>query len=326
MVGVDSNQGPLDPVFGQHSAFALNDEGVSPNVIRYLLDVRNEALSNSPLYSTSRTEQNSHNVVETGLVADTSDLLNARSILEDSEAINEWINEIRKEMEPLEESPSDSIYTDDMLDLLVSEIKKYLDQHPEEINDPVRRVTRSVLPIANPEYDISTETVQSMVAKLRNKRFSDVSFLKRYINRPMPIPTNFRQWFGHIKHNEPTRQFMLRLEFDDLMKILGFMIQWINSITKNKPDSKQLQQWLLYIWIFMPNELLSPQISQLRDLGRKCQLSLIAASNSKITSLTMPTEIRDIPFPNQRDQLNAIEITLAVIAHRFGQRDLLRTA
>ncbi|CDO92431.1 unnamed protein product [Kluyveromyces dobzhanskii CBS 2104] len=325
MVGVDSNQGPLDPVFGQHSVFCTNEEGVSPSVIKYLQDVRNEALSSSSLY-TFKGNKREDDEVGSELVADTSDLAHDRSILEDSDIINAWVNELRDEMEPLDESPADATYTDEMLDILVYEIKKYLDEHPDEINDSVRRATKNVKPIVNPQYDISDEVVESVIAKLRNKRFSDIHFLRRYINRPMPVPTNFRQWFGYIKHNEPTRQFMLRLQFEDLMRILGFMMQWVNSIAKNKPDSRQLQHWLLYVCIFMPDELLAPQISQLRDLGKKCQSCLLAPTCKEIADLELPKEIQDIAFPNQRSRLNAIEITLSVIAHRFGQRDLLNSA
>lgn len=320
MVGVEQKQGPLDPVFGQHRVFSLSDEAVSQEAIKYLMDVRDEALHSASIYVKSHIN-NDQDEQAIGMVADTSDLKVKKRILDDSESINSWINELREEMAPLDETASEIVYTDEMLDILVYEIKKYLEEHPEEVNDSVRRVTKHVQPLSNPAYDVSSELVQNMVKKLKDKRFSDISFLKRYINRPTPIPTNFRQWFGHIKHNEPTRQFMLRLSFDDLMKIQGYMMQWIVSISKNKPDSKQLQKWLLYVWIFMPNELLSQQISQLRELGKKCRTNI--KLNTDIEGLDMPKEIQDIPFPNQRSELNAVEITLAVIAHRYGQQDLL---
>lgn len=132
-------------------------------------------------------------------------------VLEDSQGINSWVEELRQEMEPLDESASDSLYTEEMLDLLVVEIRKYLDQHPEEVNDSVRRVVSKITPVSNPQYEISADLVKSVMKRLQNKRFSDIVYLKRYINRPPPIPSNFRQWFGHMKHNEPSRQFMLRL-------------------------------------------------------------------------------------------------------------------
>lgn len=313
----ESRKGPLDPIFGQHSVFSLSEEGVDPSAVQYLKHVRAESLTTIVSECDEADFREPLSIIQN----QSSENNHTDLLVENPDLVNEWIDELRNEMEPLDENISAELYDETMLDILVYEVKRYLDQHPEEKNDAVRRVTRDVSAPLNPAYEIQTELVKAIIIKLRNKRFSDIHFLKKYINRPMPIPSNFRQWFGHIKHNEPTRQFMLRLSFEDLMKVIGYMMQWVIDISKDKPGTANLQQWLLYLWIFMPTDLLSHQVSQMRELGKKCRG--ILNKKASIPALTLPKEISDIPFPDQRDRLNAIDISLVAIAYRFGQRDLL---
>ncbi|SCU93372.1 LAFA_0F16050g1_1 [Lachancea sp. 'fantastica'] len=335
----DSNESQsMDPLFGQSRAFALEGHLVNPQVRKYLKSVRQQALSTLGADPGSKVQRATRPKENQGFYDD-EPVVNQKLARFDknSKAWVAWFRELKNGIQETEGSSAQQ-YTPETLDLLLLYFKRFLQEAVEkgsiESNESVTKVL-ALLQSHNVEEDAETESLEideewanSLVAQLKTKRFHNIQTideLKRLISTPKPLPQNFNSWHNFITRTEPSPALLQRISDNDcVLRLASYLIQWVGDIPKNK-NVGRISQWTLFVLLYLDSNLPAPNVSILRDLGKKarhCKLKTLASTDTQsIYHLKVP---EGFPVPSvEIEPLTAIDLALAVVALEYGQRDLI---
>ncbi|SCU84434.1 LADA_0D01662g1_1 [Lachancea dasiensis] len=326
----------LDPLFGQSRAFALEGNLVNPQVRKYLDQVRRQALCTlgaDPTYTTHKIEKRNH---DTSLYDD--EPLLDQSLAYFNKNCQSWLKWFRElEGQAHEGSFSLPDYTPETLDLLMFYFKNFLQaQHIlKENEDEGGLQLLNILNILEPLHiDTQDETLEmddewacSLAEQLKSKRGKTVRSLddlRRFISKPAPLPSNFNSWHYYITTTEPTNALLRTLSPEQVFRLASYLNQWLGDISKGKHVEK-LSQWTLFILVYLDGKLPSPEVSVLRDLGKKARSLKLKKtglqSNDDTKFLHVP---RDMDGPQTLiEPLTALDLVMVVVAFKYGQRDLI---
>ncbi|CEP63853.1 Brr1p LALA0_S09e03972g [Lachancea lanzarotensis] len=329
----------IDLIFGQSRAFALEGSLVNPEVKKYLTSVRAQALSTLGANPSIASVQRPSRPKENQGLYDEEPVVNQKltSFDKNCEAWLSWFKQMKQETEEIERQSSQN-YTPESLNLLLFYFKKYLQEAVKngsiDTNEKITRVlellqSHSVEEDAESEaLEIDEEWASTLIAQLNTKRFHNIQTiddLKRLISTPKPLPQNFNSWHNFITRTEPTPALLQRMKNNDcVLRVASYLIQWVGDIPKNKNVDK-ISQWTLFVLLYLENNLPAPDVSILRDLGKKarqCKLKTLT-STATLSSYHLGVPVGFCEPSAKIEPLTAIDLALAVIALEYGQRDLI---
>ncbi|CCF59511.1 hypothetical protein KAFR_0H01010 [Kazachstania africana CBS 2517] len=339
-----------DPIFGQSPVFALDDAEVDPEVIRYLQNVRKEAIATNATQAQNFTRIRGHDAsIYDDTVAGPQEA--ASQITEQHgqwghvplrEDFVDFGNNMEKGLQSFNnvtekifnESFTVQAYEKDHLDLLLYYMKLHLEKIPEKkgivahILNLLKEYTVSEDLLNENDWTIDEEWFERNLGRLRSLRIRTIEDIKISITGDFSDkePMGLKQWTQFIRENEPLHSmFCTMINAKNIWVLVQFMSQeWIKEITKEKPYKQRVSQWLFYILAHLPTKVTATQTSLLRTLGKKCQKQLFVktAERGKGT-LPISTEMKQLKITFDTVDIDILELVVAIMAMRYGQRDLI---
>ncbi|CAL9730283.1 pre-mRNA-splicing factor Brr1p [Monosporozyma unispora] len=265
--------------------------------------------------------------------------------------VMEWFELLKRDIK-LQQSNFNYHYDKISLDLLLWNIKQVLDARnltnenkgvSLHIMNLLKDWTPSVqLPKVN-DFEIDEEWVETLLLKLKCVKIPNITFLKSFITGDYSFcePRGFRAWNQFLLNNEPCKDmFMSMINSNNIWLLVKYMAQtWINQISSN--ESHKLTLWLLYLLMHLPHSVVANNTSTLRDLGKKCReiISEYYWKQQKEEKEEVEGEEPVVPLAILPEHLqleykqfickppppetSLLELTLYIIATRYGQLDLL---
>lgn len=319
----------LERYFGQSTVFALDSELVDPKVKKYLENVRLEALTTRGINRNNK--QNPTCIGFDSYHVSSSTLSDTEFQLPfDIDMVMNWFNKLK--ISVLESGKNISSVCDSTtLKIFKSYVKACLEKMAEDDKDDamvnILNSLQYVPEIESEASKIDEKWANNCIKLLKYGKCYDIDTINDIITKSDPIPQNFRKWYGYIRYNEPKHCFFKRLSLDQLMKLVGYMITWLNDILKMKPNSQSIAQWLFYTMIYLPNHLPASRIALLRELGKHAHDILVKTlSDSELRSCIqapmLSSEMMNCTILPSKS-LTIIDLVLLVISLKYGQRDLL---
>lgn len=337
------NDQSVDSVFGQTPAFSLTDPGVDPAVIQYLSGVRQEALRTNVIKVTPAKRHTAD------IYDDDDEVIVKKPRVEEDltpppkyvdshlTAALRWFESVKHLA--VTNKPIHQNHTEESLNLLLHFLRDYLRglKTVDKQASHLLNVLKDLPPIEeNDDYELDEEWAESVVKRLRNRRISSVADVKSVINDTSSSkPVGFKQWYQYLQRTEPTQSaFSSTIDVRNIWVLVQYMTQeWIKNISKGKKPTQaaRFAQWLLFILLNIPDNLTAEYTSNLRNLGKKCRRAIKEAYGGKETiaseritpPLACPRELTELNVPPMPEDLDIIQLTLAVIAVKYRQRDLI---
>lgn len=339
---VEENQ-TIDYIFGQTPAFALNDSLVNPEAVRYLTDVRQEALRTNAI-RIQRTKRHTADLYDDEEYC-AKNLKNARrppmqlkALRNNIETLVEWFKKAKHAV--LKNYQMYQGHNEDTINLLLHYLKQYLLKSEEK-----RGVVTHLLNVLqnhpavedDDSLEIDEKWAESLVKKLKTKHIREIDDIKECISESNEtIPMGFKEWYQYLQEREPTQSvFTSTINAKNIWVLIQYMTQnWVKDIAKCKkpPQATRFSNWLLYILFNLPINLTAEYASILRDLGKRCQqiinddllLSEEDRSEKKKILLidTLPSELINLQVIPPPKEIDVLELTLSVVAIVYGQKDL----
>ncbi|QLQ78883.1 hypothetical protein HG537_0B02310 [Torulaspora globosa] len=327
----------VDSTFGQTPAFSLTDPEVDPAVIKYLSDVRQEALRTNVI---KRSELKRH----TADIYDEDDeviVKKSRSQKElpvclkyvDSQVHIgvQWFENVKRVV--LNNRTVCQDHTEESLNLLLHFLREYLGKlSQDEQTSHLLNILEDLPPKAqdrDDEYELDEEWAESVVKKLHTRHINNITDIKTIIETNSSKPMGFKQWYHYLQRTEPTQSaFNTTIDQRNIWVLVQYMAQeWIKNISKGKKPAQtsRFSNWLLYILFNIPDKLTAEYTSNLRNLGKKCRKAIREIQEIKVPSIKSiyPHELTELRIPSPPEGLDIIQLTLSVIAVIYGQRDLI---
>lgn len=338
---MDSEDESLDSTFGQQRAFNLEDPLVDPNVVSYLQDVRTQALTTNAISTRGRSFSPRHS----------ADLYDdeppSKEIPESLLDINrnfsfwmEWFNSARDII--LEEAKTSQEDEEDSLELVLHYLKNYLQDQKNLKGKSVHilNILRSLEPISKDEgYDDELEVdpnwVQSMMTKFEAQKVNNLDDLKKCAKPEDQIPPKgFKEWYRFLQAHEPAHAYFTGkiINSETIWILVQYLSHdWIKDIHKQKkfPRAQRFSAWLLYILFHLPINITAEYVSNLRELGKRCQKLIIAdakipeAKKHVLVKDCESSEMAELGTPLSPRGLDILRLTLVVIAVVYRQSDLM---
>ncbi|QLG70299.1 hypothetical protein HG535_0A02370 [Zygotorulaspora mrakii] len=343
----DNSKHLVDSAFGQSRAFSLNDKLVNPEAVRYLSNVRQEALR------TNVSKKKQYTKYKASLYDDEEEETSKVVVLNNNPPPSEVFADFRLRMDKWlewfidtkqivnENSDVFQGYDGTTMDLLLLYLRRYLSGLPEQ-KGIVLHLLSILKEAPNIKEDSSLEIDEqwaiSTVKKLKNKKIKSIDDIKiniQELNREIPV--GFKQWYQYLQEHEPTHTaFTSTINARNIWILVQYMNQeWLKDMMKCKrpPQSIRLSNWLLYILYHLPVNLTAESVSSIRELGKKCRKVIeedavkAASEEAKIKipalQINLPSEMANLGISSAPCDLNIVGLTLAVIASIYRQRDLV---
>lgn len=338
------NDRSVDSVFGQTIAFSLNDERVNPAVVKYLSSVRDEALRTSAL----RISEGKRHAADIYDEDDTivkkkkpnSTCLTSLQYL--NFRIDEWLAWFRNTQKMvLESGYLPQQHTEKSLNLLLGYLKVYLSERSDEKGSSVHLLkVLEKLPKAEEDETLELDKgwAEKIVKSLQTKQIDDIDDIKAFLtNADTTTPVGFKQWYQYLQQNEPSQAAFGRIINErNIWVLIQYMAQeWIKTIAKcRKPrQAIRFSNWLFYLLINVPANILADHTSNLRNLGKKCRAVITkdAEANTEgyckkdeiLLKKALPSDLKQLGVLTPPDDLDIIQLTLAIVASSYGQTDLI---
>lgn len=328
--GSTETQG-MDPLFGQSRAFALEGAMVNPEVRKYLKTVRSQALSTlgaDPGVSTRKgLRRNNNNDMYDEEPVVHQDLL--RFDKHKSQWL-EWFDDLKSSAKSFDYGTEG--YEPETLDLLLFYFKQYLQglKNTATGEDETLDIILGVLKdhetsTQDASLDIDEELASNLLRQLRTnkqKKVETVADLKRFITEPSALPKNFNAWHYFVTKTEPSRALLEKMPPEEVFRLASYFVQWLADIPKGK-NATRLSAWAFYVLLFLQDQLPAQEVSVLRDLGKKARhlkLRSLSSGNS-LPNIQAPYDI--IGTKDSPNTFSAIDLTLVVVACKYGQLDLI---
>ncbi|CAI4053818.1 Brr1p SKDI_16G3200 [Saccharomyces kudriavzevii IFO 1802] len=332
-----------DFIFGQSRAFALTDSSVNPDAIKYLDNVRQEALRTNAMSIKNQMNLQKRTRHKSSMYDDEDEEATKRHAVplflmrlqNNADLWVKWFNSMKSAV--LANAYEFTGYDDETLDLLLFYLRNYLKDIPrktskvENIIDVLDQYSFPEKPEDREQkLEIDEEWAKYTLIRLEKVNIKSFEDVKKIIAESDAHELNgYSQWFKYIINNEPRHtMFCRKITSTQLWVLFKYMSNtWIKEIYKEGSNCHRLQDWLLYLLIHTPEKLTAEYTSMLRDLGKKCRelLQKKPAQARNDNRITLPMEMRelDLEMPSAMESATMIELTICVIALDFGQKDLI---
>lgn len=393
--------GKVDSLFGQCKAFSIDDENVNPEVVKYLRNVRNEALTTSAISmnkmknsagesnvtrhdasmyddqnaipitnipkdptttnetretftdvsSKKRRKLTNGGTLKDSLIPEKLIIFNQRMI-----PVMDWFQNLQSDIFNLP-CNMDYNYDNNTLELLISHIQRLLnDKDKPEPNTGVKLHLSNLLKnwvpseiinqTENNGYMIDDDWIQKLLIKLQCVKIPNIDFLKSVITGDYSNfePHGYRSWNQFLLNNEPCKDmFNTIINDNNIWLLVKYMTQsWITEISERQNHNMKL--WLIYTLVYLPSSIVANNTSTLRDLGKKCREIIIkhyytSYPSDDIEKKTNEYEVYNPLVPLKKfiklefkqftskeipDDATLLELTLYIIATKYGQNDLIQ--
>ncbi|CAI1775133.1 hypothetical protein SEUBUCD646_0P03320 [Saccharomyces eubayanus] len=332
-----------DAIFGQSRAFALSDSSVNPDVIRYLNDVREQALRTNAISISSQVNLQKRTRHKSSMYDDEDEEVTNKRIVspplirlqKNADMLVKWFNSAKYVV--LNNAYEFTGYDDETLNHLLFCLMNYLKDVPCK-NSKVEKIINVLNEHTFPENEENTEQklefdeewAKSILVRLGKANINNYEDIKRIIAEgDTHTLSGYNQWFKYIIGNDPRHtMFCEKITSKELWVLMKFMSNtWIKEIYKKGTNHRRFQDWLFYLLIHTSERLTAEYTSTLRDLGKKCRELILkkpvqAHNDDKIT-LPMEMKELDVTVPPALENMAIIELAICIIAVNYGQKDLL---
>ncbi|CCC67663.1 hypothetical protein NCAS_0A11050 [Naumovozyma castellii] len=337
----------VNPLFGQAPAFAVQNSLVDPAVVRYLQDVRKEALRTTVV--SIKPQKRARPVVTASMYDDDDDelpTLTARKkgrnsayefpdqLIYFDRNMNDWIKWFECTKNIVQEKAYEFTgYDDNTLNILLCQLKQYMETKSKDedklssligiISDECIETTDS----SDHSLEIDETWAETMCEKLQSRAIKNISEIKDCVLETPMEPYGFKAWYKYLISNVPVHTCFVTMINDRNVWILiqYFQQGLLEEIYKRGKNASVLEEWLLEIMIHLPVNITAEYTSTLRDLGKKCQVLIkrqIESSSAK-TLLRLPKELEELDIKAPQQNVSIFELVLSIIAKIYGQRDLI---
>lgn len=277
--------GKFDPIFGQSKAFSTDDPNVNPDVIKYLNQVRNEALSTSAVSMSSvrMPERMSSPVVrhEASMYDDddneegSTQRKKKKMTIKDEKTSNipeefvnfrkrldissHWFDDLKKELQS-QPSRLDHHYDDESLNLLISSIKKNVSTRINKSEDESDQPSGIILHLNNllkdweminnlsqEDFIVDDEWIQNLIIQLQCVKIPNLTTLKDVIKGDYSNlePRGFKLWDQFVRFNEPCNDMFKTMINDNNIWLL---VKYMATRWVNSMIQGQ-NQYSLMLWL-----------------------------------------------------------------------------
>ncbi|AGO12924.1 AaceriADL325Cp [[Ashbya] aceris (nom. inval.)] len=315
--------GPVDPIFGQCQVFDCSAAEVNPEVIKYLANVRKEALHTVgavPSAGNFRKRKIEINYDDEEVVKRPSESEKGIELPFAMDEVIAWFNQVKEDA--VSEHEAFEGYDEDTLNTLLAGIRDYISRMPsrDDSTNNLLKLLEGVEPVAvNETLELDEKWAEKLLARLSRRTFTTLENLKIRLNTPLPIPTRAKAWKVHIPINEPSHEFFHRMSSTQLFDLLRYLT---DNIVEQYHTSSAMDygQWLVYLLLHLPRQLTANEISEVRSLSKNVR-SLVLDPEILKLPMVLPSEIEQVSSVPRG--VNPLHLTLAVVAVVYGQRDLL---
>ncbi|CAI4054890.1 hypothetical protein SUVZ_16G3350 [Saccharomyces uvarum] len=331
-----------DAVFGQSRAFALSDSSVNPDVIKYLNDVREQALRTNAISISSQVNLQKRTRHKSSMYDDEDEEVTKKRVVspplirlqKNTDMLVKWFNSVKYVV--LTNAYEFTGYDDETLNLLLFCLMNYLKDVPcksSKVEKIINILTEHTFPEQEEnkeqKLEIDEEWVKTVLVRLEKTNINSYEDIKRIIAEgDTHTLSGYNQWFRYIIGNDPRHtMFCEKITSKELWVLMKFMSNtWIKEIYKKGTNHRRLQDWLFYLLIHTPERLTAEYTSTLRDLGKKCRELILkkpvqACDDDKII-LPMEMKELDVTIPSALENMTIIELATCIIAVNYGQKDL----
>ncbi|SJM87494.1 related to Pre-mRNA-splicing factor BRR1 [Zygosaccharomyces bailii] len=333
---MDTENQVVDAVFGQPRAFSLESSLVNPNVIKYLETVRQEALRTNAISNAGRSTSRKH----TADLYDDDELTRTIPVslrLFEKDMIDwiKWFTNAKQIV--MEEGLAAQKHDADTLNLLLYYLKGYISAQEEQkgISTHILNILQELDTVHEDEHlEIDPAWAEHTLKNLRTEKIRDLEDLKAFITGASEsVPVGFKEWYRFCQGHEPSHcYFTGTINSRNIWVLVQYMSHdWIKDIHKQKKANqvRRFSAWLLYILFHLPTNITAEYVSNLRELGKKCQRLILTdaiAEDPKTGVLVqhlMTSEMIDLAVPAPPRELDIIKLALTVITVLYRQRDLI---
>ncbi|EJS41342.1 brr1p [Saccharomyces arboricola H-6] len=332
-----------DAIFGQSRAFALSDSSVNPDVIKYLGNVRQEALRTNAISIKNQMALQKRTRHKSSMYDDEDEETTKNHVVppfltrlhDNGELWVRWFNSVRSVV--LTNAYEFEGYDDETLDLLLFYLKNYLGEMPCKSSKVLKIISvldqytfPEKIKDKDQELEIDEEWARDILVGLEKININSFEDVKKVITEADTHELNgYNQWYKYIVSNEPLHtMFCGKITSKQLWVLVKYMSNtWVKEIYKRGTNYRRLQDWLFYLLLHTPEKLTAEYTSTLRDLGKKCreliQKKPVQVCNDDKVILPMEVKKLDLEIPSAMENLTIFELAICVIAFNYGQKDLL---
>lgn len=332
---MNSEDKSVDATFGQSRAFSLESSLVNPNVVIYLRSVRQEALRTNAISNAGRSNRKRHK-------ADLYDDENPTKVIPSplisfNESVGRWIDWFEQAKQKVtEEGHAVQEYDETSLNLLLYYLKDYIATRADKkgVVGHISKILQELEPVEeNEQLEIDPSWAENMLKRLRARKIRRLEDLKNFIRGIDEfVPMGFKEWYRFCQEHEPAHVYFTKtINSRNIWVLIQYMSHdWIKDIHKQKKigQVRRFSAWLLYTLFHLPTNVTAEYISNLRELGKKCQRLIVADAMAKdiekgvAVQDLLTSEMVDLSVPIPPKELDILKLALAVITVSYGQRDL----
>ncbi|CCH59087.1 hypothetical protein TBLA_0B02450 [Henningerozyma blattae CBS 6284] len=332
-------------IYGQNKVFDLEDENVNHLAVKYLQDVKLEAMTTlgfeiNQIQSTLKNTIYEADIYDddqnSNANGDTNNANNSKAMsksYQDAKINTRCINWYRKTQKTiLSNDTNNPLNNDDILNNILYQLKLIslsLNSDEQISHTKIIELLKNVPENLISKYIIDDATLEKYFNSLSDDpKIKTTDDVKQWFkNRATYAPKGFTHWFNYIQENEPSHSiFYNNINEKSFWTLIQYMCQnWIKMIKKNKKHlvCLHLKQWLFYLVIHLPNRLTADQTNSVRQLAKKCQQHSDFKDTADFNFATNEMKLLNITPPFNDNQISIFQLVVIVIAKQYGQFDLL---